>query len=339
MLDNSMYRLLHEQSALATDDDALMPIEEALNDPSLSHAHRTDLVARYQDRMSARLPWTDIAWEAAGSDFPLSRSGFGPHLAESLDSPQFRMLLDSLNSRASSAPSDQLNIEELWGGVRDDAAALYGDGEVGPGTDLEALRAMALVQNARRVPIDGLDARQQDVLAQTERTYWAFRNSMNPEAAVQSRGAAPSAKGFPQERSDDHNFHFFSHAFVAADAVRERGLNIDEARAWSGFVGAQYEFRSEGLSEKGGNAALKDLMMNAEGAAFGASLMLDPSTPFPGMCSGPLLEDRSMGAPITAPTVIAQVADSKYNANDGTGRATEYTTDRVVDHRSVGDGT
>lgn len=56
-----------------------------------------------------------------------------------------------------------------------------------------------------------------------------------------------------------------------------------------------YEATGPGRSEQKGNAAMKDVLMNAEGAEFGIALMNDPATTLPGMCEGPVLEDRTLG--------------------------------------------
>ena len=63
--------------------------------------------------------------------------------------------------------------------------------------------------------------------------------------------------------------------------------------ATSGFIGSQYELLPTSFQEKSGNASLKDVLMNAEGAAFGSALMKDQTTALPGAQDGPALEDRT----------------------------------------------
>ena len=65
------------------------------------------------------------------------------------------------------------------------------------------------------------------------------------------------------------------------------------AQATSGFIGAQYELLPTSFGENSGNAGLKDILVNAEGAAFGSDLMRDSGTVLPSMTDGPALEDRS----------------------------------------------
>ena len=70
-------------------------------------------------------------------------------------------------------------------------------------------------------------------------------------------------------------------------------LRARRAQATSGFIGAQYELLPSSFGENSGNSGLKDILVNAEGAAFGSDLMRDASTELPGMTDGPALEDRS----------------------------------------------
>ena len=63
--------------------------------------------------------------------------------------------------------------------------------------------------------------------------------------------------------------------------------------ATSGFIGAQYELLPGSFQENSGNAGLKDILVNAEGAAWGTRLLDDPELSLPGQFDGPALEDRS----------------------------------------------
>ena len=103
-------------------------------------------------------------------------------------------------------------------------------------------------------------------------------------------------QGIRSIHAEDHNFHFFSHAYLAA-TMKERLCYDDlQAKAMSGYVGARYEWNgSGGLRENSGNAALKDVLMNAEGTQYGVDLMNNPEHELPGFCEGPPLEYRKFG--------------------------------------------
>jgi hypothetical protein len=63
----------------------------------------------------------------------------------------------------------------------------------------------------------------------------------------------------------------------------------------SAFSGAYYEAqRPESLAENHGNAAIKDILMNAEGSDFGIRLFRDPKTALPGAYDGPAAENRDI---------------------------------------------
>ncbi len=90
-------------------------------------------------------------------------------------------------------------------------------------------------------------------------------------------------------RGDDKGMHVPLYERLAGDE--------NDAEAISGFVGAQYELMDHSLSENAGNSGLKDILVNAEGARFGTSLMSEPDTLLPGQYDGPVPEDRSIVHP------------------------------------------
>ena len=131
-----------------------------------------------------------------------------------------------------------------------------------------------------------------ELWAQIDAAGTALATSGSADASVMSRGVAPKhVEG--QDFTSDRNFHFFSHAYLAANLQHEHGVAPHQARATSGFIGAQYELLPSSFGENSGNAGLKDILVNAEGAAFGSSLMRDADTALPAAADGPALEDRS----------------------------------------------
>ena len=110
--------------------------------------------------------------------------------------------------------------------------------------------------------------------------------------AVMSHGAIAGREG-DAKFSADHNFHFFSHAYLTASLIGEHGVDPHNAEAISGLVGSQYELQDYSLQEGSGNSGIKDILMNSEGAAFGASLLEKSSTALPGKTDGPPAEIRA----------------------------------------------
>ena len=62
---------------------------------------------------------------------------------------------------------------------------------------------------------------------------------------------------------------------MSASLQAEHGLSAEEAEALSAVAGAQYELKPGSFREEHGNAGMKDILMNAEGAAFGSDLIRD----------------------------------------------------------------
>jgi len=286
------------------DDVALEPIREALNDRNGSPAERAQLMLDYRNHQLADVPLgTVYAMQSGQEGMPIIASGDdkGMHvpLYERLandESMQEMMANMSTRILDMDANDETIDMMEIFSAVQADAVELAGDDGNTADTNLASLQAMATLANYYKFEGDtspedlGVDAALWDQIRSAGETLAAQEN---PEAAVMNHGvqAAPGNGDFTADR----NFHFFSHAYLAATLDHEHGLSDNDAEAMSGFIGSQYELMDHSLSENEGNSGLKDILVNAEGAQFGTSLMSAPDTPLPGQYDGPAPEDRSIG--------------------------------------------
>jgi hypothetical protein len=90
----------------------------------------------------------------------------------------------------------------------------------------------------------------------------------------------------------DNNAHFFTHAYLTGSLTSEYGLSAKDAQAMSGMIGAQYEMLPTSIHEGSGNAGIKDILMNAEGASFGTDFVTGTREHLPGQMEGPEVENR-----------------------------------------------
>ena len=165
-------------------------------------------------------------------------------------------------------------------------------------SDLDALRAMATLANYYKIGRDNNGKAQlpqgvsEELWQQINEAGTKLSTSSSPEAAVMSRGVAPKhVEG--QDFTSDRNFHFFSHAYLTAALQHQHQVSAERAKSTSGFIGTQYELQPSSFQENSGNSGLKDILVNAEGAAFGSALMKNSATMLPKTEDGPAIEDRS----------------------------------------------
>jgi hypothetical protein len=311
-----------DQAAVATPrsseqwaaNPALLPLYEMLNDPSVSPAARAEVMLRYRNQNLAAADLGTMAEMASGtSDMPLSleagKEGAHFPLYERLgQDPAMQQLVLDLSQRALAMQADQVDIEALWEGTRVGATALAGP-EQAQQASLMALQAMATFMNAQKFardkqhPIDPGTGLPQDMPEGVTPELWAtglaatrhVASAPTPDAAVMSHGVNAQKTADDIPFTADNNYHFWTHAWLCADLQAEQGLSPEQAEAISAVAGAQYELKPRSFQEEHGNAGLKDILMNAEGAAFGSDLLRDPSAPLPGQDHGPPFDTRALG--------------------------------------------
>lgn len=275
-----------------------------LNDESLSTADRVRTLLRYRNGL---LPSLDVGSMLQMRDndpsMPVYGGGDNPGMVQPLyehlgqDQDQQALMAD-LCERILAGDASELDIESIWEGTRASARSGGDPGQSEADSDLSALRAMATLANYYKVGRDGQgradlpEGVSEDLWSKIDAAGTVMATSTSPAAAVMSRGKAPKHNE-GDDFTSDRNFHFFSHAYLAASLQHEHGVAPRRAQATSGFIGAQYELLPSSFGENSGNSGLKDILVNAEGAAFGSDLMRDASTELPGMTDGPALEDRS----------------------------------------------
>ncbi|MGN6109833.1 MAG: hypothetical protein ACTHU0_32295 [Kofleriaceae bacterium] len=222
--------------------------------------------------------------------------------------PKMQQMMTRLATRISSADPDKLDVAEIWNATQQDARMLSADDPWAaasantPKSNVMALQAMATLMNAQKfnnkdhpLPKEIADKLPPELWKKIDAAQGAMLHSKSPKAAVMSHGVqAEPPKDATKPFSIDNNYHFFSHAYLTASLAHEHGVRPHQAEAISGFIGAQYELLPGSLGEHSGNSALKDVLVNAEGARFGTSLLSNPATLLPGMYDGPPPEDRSI---------------------------------------------
>lgn len=306
--------------ARLNDDPALDDIAAALNDTGLSVEERAQLVLSYRNKQLARVPVgamqsmrdNDPAFPMYGSG---AKKGLHHPLYEKLAAdPQMQQMMAGLSSRILAQNPQDLDIQTIWAETQADALGVYGEAAHTDQTNLAALQAMATLSNYYKFDPAGPPPA---ILAQLPPGMWdqiqkageAITYSPSPDAAVMSQGVPAQPGAQPGAFTADRNFHFFSHAYLTASLIEEHGVNAHQAQAVSGFSGAQYELMPNSLREGSGNSALKDVLVNAEGAAFGAALMQDPCSALPAQMDGPPVEDRTIPTPTTLPAGAQALSD------------------------------
>lgn len=275
-----------------------------LNDASLQPVDRAKTLLNYRNSL---LPSLDASSMLKMRDndpsMPVYGGGDRPGMVQPLyeqlaQNPSAQRLMADLAQRITQADPQSLNIHEVWDDTRAQAQQERALETPNADSDLDALRAMATLANYYKVGRDEHGKAQlpegisEELWKQIDAAGTVLATSSSPDAAIMSHDVAPEhIEG--QDFTSDRNFHFFSHAYLAAALQHQHGVAPGRAKATSGFIGAQYELRPSSFRENSGNAGLKDILVNAEGAAFGSDLMRDSSTKLPEAQDGPAIEDRS----------------------------------------------
>ena len=273
-----------------------------LNDESLDPADRARTLLRYRNSLLPQLALPAMmSMRRNEPGMPVYGGGDTPGMVLPLyerlgKDASMQALMADLAGRINTTDVDSIDIHEVWSDTQDFAAD-QGGGSATADSSLRALQAMATLANYYKVS-RGPDGQAElpsgvspELWAAIDRAGTALATSTSPEAAVMGHGAAPKDTG--GDFTSDRNFHFFSHAWLAAELAHAHGVAPDRARATSGFIGAQYELMPGSFRENSGNAGLKDILVNAEGAAWGTALLESPDKALPGTFDGPALEDRS----------------------------------------------
>lgn len=278
----------------------------------------------YRDKQLARVDFGAMrAMQRNDPSYPLFGSGRekGMHmpLYDKLSKdPKMQAMMGDLADRIAATDPKNLDIQAIWAQTQAKARELSSEKEDTPGSNLLALQAMATLSNYYKFEDDNgklppeLEGKiPPELWKKIHSAGKTLTHSESPDAAVMSHGvqAGPGKGNF----TADHNFHFFSHAYLTASLIKEKGISPHQAKAMSGFIGAQYELTPGSLREGAGNSGLKDILMNAEGASFGETLMSKPCTALPGKDEGPSVEDRSIPNLKELPPAAQKIAD---DAND-----------------------
>jgi hypothetical protein len=283
-------------------DTHLGPVRGAFNNARLSVAQRVELMLEYRNEQLAGFA-TDpkalaamLAMKGNSPTLPLYGSGEtkGSHhaLIDKLrGDSKMQALVGDLAARINSTDPRLLNIHTLWQGTFARAARLYDPlSNDTSESRLRALQAMATVFNQSRFDGNpGLDARLWTAM---QGAGHRVDSSLSPSAAVMSHGAAAIPHPAVAGGTADRNYHFFTHAYLTASLMREHGMSESSALAISGFIGAHYELLSQSVRENSGNDGVKDILLNAEGAAFGQACAAGIRAELPDQNDGPRLEER-----------------------------------------------
>jgi hypothetical protein len=289
-------------------DPSLDPLRKALNDDCLSFEDRAKLMVQYRDAQMDGLG-DGINALAGMQDYdpanPLTLAGDKRGLHHNLygklaDDPKMQQMMTDLADRVASGDPSALDIDAIYADTQAKAHELAGEGEDPSTTNLRALQAMATLANFNKfgkdLPPEVAAKLPEGLWDKIQKAGTALQQSESPDAAVMSHGIPAKIVKDPDDPTmftADHNYHFFSHAYLTAALMHDQGLSPDEAMHVSGLVGAQYELLPKSLGEGQGNSGIKDILMNSEGAAFGADSMLgDP--PLPSQFDGPDVENRHL---------------------------------------------
>ena len=230
------------------DDIALRPLRSALNRDDRTVGDRAQMLLGYRnqqligadrgvmEKMKSNDPSMPVYAEGP-------KKGMAHPLYEKLaDDPKMQNMMLKLSSRINSADPTKLDIQKIFKETQADAVAETGAKGSTAKSNLMALQAMATLGNYYMLKDSGLPP---EVAQKLPQGLWdnikaagdAWSRSTSKDAAVMSQDAeaGPQALSLNRPFSADHNFHFFSHAYLTASLV-EKGLKPEMAKAVSGFI-------------------------------------------------------------------------------------------------------
>jgi Domain of unknown function (DUF4157) len=293
-----------QPSGYHNEDESLDPIRAAQNDPSLSHEQRAQLMYDYRNAQLERMSvGTDTAWAMnemnnASPDAPIYLGGAkrGSHmpLFEKLgDDPDMQQMMSQMADSINSQKPGELDIQKIFKNVQQDSEDMDLN-DPRRNRKLMALQAMATLVNASKFDPQGKGTKPPDeILEKLPEGLYDKIKAANAALATSESGQA-AVMGHNQTTSNafDNNAHFFTHAYLTGSLTSEYGLSGKDAQAMSGLIGAQYELLPTSIHEGSGNAGIKDILMNAEGASFGTDFINGKRSDLPGQMEGPQVENR-----------------------------------------------
>jgi hypothetical protein len=272
-------------------DEKLRPLFNALNNKSLGFQDRKDLISAYRDQAENKMgALATIAKEDFFTAMTVtSEPGVSNYLYDQAQKEPFKGILHDvsqyLRTHKNTPPQEIL---------REATAIAQRHGQTPP----EKYALMSLAALVSGIHKNYPKGPEKDLLINA---YGAMND--HPQSVVMGHGvdAISANQG---DFSRDNNMHFWAHAFIGYE-MRSRGYSPEEARQFSAYVGAVKEvgppfmgaLPSRDIAENDGNAAMKDLLINAYGVEFGVQLFSSSTIPVPSKFEGPQIQDRSVGDP------------------------------------------
>jgi hypothetical protein len=293
-----------QPSGYYNEDPTLDPIRAAQNNASLTHEQRAQLMYDYRNAQLGRMSMSlDTAWAMndmnnASSGAPIYLGGpkRGSHmpLYEKLgDDHDMQQMMSKLADSINSQKPEELDIQKIFQSVQQDSADMDLN-DPKRNRNLMALQAMATLVNASKFDPQGKGTKPPDEILEKlpEGLYDKIKAANAALASSTSSQAAVMGHNQTTGNAFDNNAHFFTHAYLTGSLTTEYGLSAKDAQAMSGLIGAQYELLPTSIHEGSGNAGIKDILMNAEGASFGTDFVTGKRAALPGQMEGPDVENR-----------------------------------------------
>jgi Domain of unknown function (DUF4157) len=293
-----------QPSGYHNEDSSLDPIRAAQNDASLTHEGRAQLMYDYRNAQLGQMSMgTDTAWALnemnnASADAPIYLGGAkrGSHmpLFEKLgEDPDMQQMMAQMADSINAQKPEELDIQKIFAGVQHDSAEMDLN-DPKRNRKMLALQAMATLVNASKFDPQGKGNKPPDEILEKlpEGLYDKIKAANAALASSTSSQAAVMGHDQTTGNAFDNNAHFFTHAYLTGSLTSEYGLSAKDAQAMSGMIGAQYELLPTSIHEGSGNAGIKDILMNAEGASFGTDFVTGTREHLPGQMEGPEVENR-----------------------------------------------
>jgi len=268
--------------------EALKPLFNALNDDALNIDNRRKIIQDYLGQTGSstqhlKTIYREDFFQAISAS---SEPGLSPYLyQESKNKPNKDILLSLsqyLEDYRNKSP------QEIYDFTINTAKNL---GSLAPERD--TLKALATIVNG----VHKLYPEQEPFRESLRRAYIHLNESEN--SIVMGKGVQAT----PGENKDytwDNNMHFWSHAFISYELM-SRDYSADSAKQFSAYVGTIKEiglpgspFSGRDMRENEGNAAIKDIIINAYGSEFGVQLFQNRNIKLPQKHEGPMIQDRSV---------------------------------------------